>query len=109
MGGRSEECGRSAFFTLTDEPVTTPSPVVQFVTPSVRSTSGGTSVTIFGQYFQNGAVVSFGGTPATGVSVQSGNALTCTSPAHFAGSVAVTVANPDAQSGSLAGAFLYGP
>jgi hypothetical protein len=58
--------------------------------------------------FASGATVTFGGTPATGVSVASSTSMTAVTPAHSAGSVTVTVTNPDSQSASLTAGFTYG-
>jgi IPT/TIG domain-containing protein len=55
----------------------------------------------------SGATVRFGAAAATNVSVASASRITATSPAQAAGSVSVTVTNPDGQSGTLASAFLY--
>ena len=69
--------------------------------------AGGTAVTITGTGFQTGATVTFGGTAATGVTVVSATKITATTPAHAAGSVAVVVTNPDTQSGTVPGGYLY--
>ncbi|MBN1417467.1 MAG: IPT/TIG domain-containing protein, partial [Planctomycetes bacterium] len=84
-----------------------PPPVVSSVTPSQGPVSGGTAVTIGGTSFQTGATVTFGGTSATSVVVVSSTQITCATPAHAAGAVAVEVVNPDAQSGTLAGGFTF--
>jgi len=83
-------------------------PTVTSVTPNSGPTGGGTTVTISGVNFVSGATVTFGGTPATGVSVSSSTSMTAVTPAHGAGSVTVTVTNPDSQSASLTGGFTYG-
>jgi len=82
-------------------------PVVTSVEPSSGPVVGGTAVTIKGEEFKAGAVVRFGGVPATGVVVNSSSEITCTTPAHAAGVVAVEVMNSDCTAGSLAGAFTY--
>jgi hypothetical protein len=82
-------------------------PGVTGVSPGSGSTVGGTSVTITGANFLNGAMVTIGGVPATGVIVTNANAIVATTPSHAAGAVVVTVTNPDAQSGSLTGGFTY--
>ncbi len=64
-------------------------------------------VTIAGANFQSGANVSFGGTPATQVFVNSALSLTARTPPGSAGPVEVTVLNPDTQKASLANAFTY--
>ncbi len=93
--------------TMTVTPVTQPPPSVSSVNPSTGPVAGGTSVTVNGSGFANNATVSFGGTAATNVQVTSGTAISCKTPAHGAGQVAVAVTNPDAQSGVLANGFTY--
>ena len=83
-------------------------PTVTSVAPNSGPTGGGTTVTISGANFVSGATVTFGGTPATGVSVSSSTSMTAVTPAHSAGSVTVTVTNPDLLSASLTGGFTYG-
>ncbi len=70
-------------------------------------TSGGTRVVIPGSGFVAGARVTFGGIPATSVSVDSGTQITAVTPAHIAGAVEIVITNPDGQSGYLPGAFTY--
>ena len=74
---------------------TKPAPTVSGVSPNSGSTAGGTSVTISGTNFVNGATVTIGGTAATNVAVNSGTTITATTPAHAAGVVNVVVTNPD--------------
>ena len=83
-------------------------PTVASVTPGVGPATGGTLVTIGGASFQAGATVSFGGVAATGVAVLDGTTIAATTGAHAAGAVNVIITNPDAQSGTLAGGFIYG-
>src|SRR5262249_20125973 len=82
-------------------------PTVTSVTPSAGVTTGGTAVTITGTNFQNGATVTFGGTMATNVAFVDSNTLTATTPAHAAGTVDVTVTNPDTGVGTGTGVFTY--
>ncbi len=82
-------------------------PTVTTVAPGSGTTAGGTTVNVTGTNFVTGATVTFDGTAATGVAFGSATSLTCTTPAHAAGSVPVVVTNPDAQSGTLANAFTY--
>jgi plastocyanin len=82
-------------------------PTVTSVTPPAGVTTGGTSVTITGTNFQNGATVSFGGAMATNVAFVDSNTLTATTPAHAAGTVDVTVTNPDTGTGTGTGVFTY--
>lgn len=85
------------------------SPAVNAIAPSAGPASGGTVVTIVGANFLPGAAVSFGGTPATGVTVTSNTSISATTPAHVAGTVNVVVANTSGQSGTLANGFTYNP
>jgi hypothetical protein len=66
-------------------------PTITKLAPSSGSTAGGTAVTISGSGFASSASVSFGGTPATGVVVNSSSSLTAIAPAHAAGTAEVTV------------------
>ena len=56
-------------------------PTVSLVSPASGPSRGGTVVTIGGSGFVPGATVSFGGNPATGVTVDSSSSITATSPA----------------------------
>lgn len=82
-------------------------PTITSITPIVGSIIGGTSVTIMGTGFQTGATVSFGGAAATIVTVTS-TQITLTTPAHAAGTVNVTVTNPDGSSVTQTGGYTYG-
>ena len=82
-------------------------PAVGGVSPSSGTAAGGTAVTITGSNFTAGATVTFGGIPATNVTVATSTSITATTPAHAAGAVTVTVTNPNGQSGSLAGAYAF--
>ncbi len=76
------------------------------VGPATGSASGGQTVIINGYNFQNGATVSFGGSAATNVSVVSANILSCTSPAHAAGTVDVAVTSNGTTS-TLQGGYTF--
>lgn len=78
-----------------------PAPTITSLDPASGGTGGGTSVTIHGTNFVNGATVTFGGTAATGVTFGSSSSLTATAPAHAAGNVAVVVTNPDTQTATF--------
>ncbi len=69
-------------------------PTVATITATSGSANGGTSVTITGTYFTGATGVSIGGTPATSVSVVDDSTLTCTTPAHSAGTASVLVTTP---------------
>jgi hypothetical protein len=87
-------------------PPPSPAPSVSSVSPSSGSVDGGTTVTILGADFATGAVVAFGGDPASVTSVLSG-AITAVTPAHVAGTVDVQVTNPDLQVDTLAAGFTF--
>jgi len=85
----------------------TPAPVVDSVSPSQGSTSGGTAVDIDGDYLTGASSVSFGGVPVP-FSTNPDNSITATAPAEAAGTVDVTVTTPGGTS-ALTGAdqFTY--
>jgi hypothetical protein len=89
---------------------TAPTPArltVTSVAPSRGGTGGGTSVTITGSAFADGATVSIGGVQATNVKVMSPTSISAVTPARTpAGSSEVTV-TVGATSASLAGGFTY--
>lgn len=82
-------------------------PQITNVTPNRDDVAGGTKVTITGRNFVSGATVTFDQTPATNVTFVSSTEITCTSPAHGAGKVALTVTNPDKTADTLLDAFEY--
>ncbi|HXH47938.1 MAG TPA: IPT/TIG domain-containing protein [Terriglobia bacterium] len=86
----------------------TSSLTISSVTPNSGGTAGGTVVTIAGSNFVSGATVSFGGSPASGVSFVNATQLKATTPAHASGPVNVAVTNPDGTSAVLAGGFMFG-
>lgn len=71
-------------------------PTVTSVTPASGDAAGGTSLTIRGTRFQDGATVAIGGQAATDVVVVDGTSITCVSPALVAGTYDVVVTNPGA-------------
>lgn len=109
QSGSTTESTSNGQLALVDGSITVASqaPVVSSVTPGSGPTTGGTLVAIGGSGFQTGAAVSFGGVPATGVSVTGPSLISATTPAHAAGAVAVSVTNPDSQSGSLSNGFTF--
>ncbi len=84
-----------------------PTPTVTAVAPNSGPVSGGTAVTITGANFLAGATVTFGGTPATNVTVASSTSITATTPAAAAGAVNVVVTNSGGQSGALNNGYTY--
>ncbi len=82
-------------------------PVVTGISPTSGSQLGGTTVTISGSGFTSASTVSFGSTPATGVTVNSSSSITAISPAGT-GTVDVTVTTSVGTSHtSSADAFTY--
>src|SRR5205823_4819083 len=79
-------------------------PAVTSVSPNNGPTGGGTSVTITGTNFINGATVAFGLTPATGVVVNSATSITAVSPATLTpGTIHVRVSTSGGTSPAVAG------
>ena len=79
-------------------------PSISIISPSSGALSGGNPVTISGSSFTPTGVtsVTFGSAPATDVVVDSGGtSITCVSPANPAGSVTVTVTNPDLSTATI--------
>jgi hypothetical protein len=104
-------CVGNVFFDISNTNFTIgaalPAPTVTSIDPTSGPFSGGTSVTVTGTGFVDGAVVLFGGLGATSVTFNSSTSLTAVTPAQGSGTVSVTVFNPDGQSGTLNSAFLY--
>ncbi len=83
-------------------------PTVTTVSPTTGPIAGGTTVTINGSRFLDGATVRFGDAPGVQVVVQNALRLTVRTPAVTnAGRVAVVVTNPDGASGTLPDAFTF--
>lgn len=72
-------------------------PQVTAFAPASGPTGGGTLVTISGQGFPADAQVTFGGQPASNVSVSGGTQLSCLTPPHAAGAAEVRVRDPSTQ------------
>jgi hypothetical protein len=84
-----------------------PFPGVTNLAPSCGGLAGGTSITITGSNFVNGATVTIGGQPASNVVFVSSTTLTAETPAAAAGTQPVVVKNPDTQTATLPNAFTY--
>lgn len=86
-------------------------PSVAAVAPATGPSLGGTSVTITGTGFVDGATVEFGSGDtrrgARSVVVASSTEITAVTPAHPSGAVTITVTNPDSGSATLSGSFTY--
>ncbi len=85
---------------------TTPAPVVTSLTPGAGPIAGGTSVAINGANFVTGATVLFGTLPAT-ATFESDRRIIAITPAASAGTVGVTVTNPDGRASTLPNAFTF--
>ncbi|MEO8503908.1 MAG: zinc-dependent metalloprotease family protein [Acidobacteriota bacterium] len=96
----------NANFTIT-APSALPPPSLLSLLPISGTIAGGTSVALTGTDFVNGATVLFGASAATSVTFNSGTSLTVSTPAHAAGTVSVTVTNPDTQTSTLNSAYTY--
>jgi CSLREA domain-containing protein len=70
-------------------------PGVNSINPNFSQTSGDLFVTLNGSGFTGATQVTFGGKPASGVTVHSDTKITAFTPAHGAGSVAVGVTTPE--------------
>ncbi len=81
-------------------------PSLGTVSPNTGSTLGGTTVTLAGVNLTAVSAVTFGGVPATRVTVDSPIAVTATAPAHAAGVVDV-VATASNGTTSLTGSFTF--
>lgn len=82
-------------------------PSVSSVSPSVGSSAGGTVVSINGSGFIAPATVTFGGVPATSVTVVSSYLITATTPPNPVGTVSVLVAGPAGSVGGLTSGYTY--
>lgn len=87
-------------------PLDATQPEITAITPPSGSMYGGETVVIEGRNFADGATVTFGGTPAAKVTVESSDRIVVTTPAASAGgTVEVVVTNPNGQYAT--GSYLY--
>jgi hypothetical protein len=103
LPGGGGGAGRQGAIIVTYTPAA--NPTVTGCAPDNASVLGGTPVTLTGTNFTNATAVTFGGVPATGVTVVDANTITCTTPAHAAGLVAVEVTVP--QGSGSGNVFTY--
>jgi hypothetical protein len=82
-------------------------PVVRAVSPPLGSVAGGTTVTVAGSGFVDGAALFFGSVPAAAMHVDGPTSITAISPAGAEGAADVRVVNPNGASGVLSGGFAY--
>lgn len=87
--------------------VTLQAPVINSITPCAGLIDGGETMSITGKNFINGVTVKIGQEPAADIVLSSNSLVTCTIPAHEAGSVEVYVRNPDGQSATLNNGYTY--
>lgn len=83
-------------------------PSASAISPNSGPTAGGTTVKITGANFVFGAIVLFAGVQASSIAVTSPTQIQAVSPAGTAGTVDVSVRNPDGQTATLSGAYTYG-
>ena len=86
-----------------------PPPAVISVAPNAGPSDGGTVVTVVGRFFDPACRLYFGNTEAAGLNFENPTVLTAVAPVHAPGIVALRVANPDGQQGTMPGAFTYFP
>ena len=84
-----------------------PKPALSSVSPASGPEAGGNTVTLMGSGFVSPATVSFGGVPATAVTVTGSTTITATAPAGT-GTADVSVATALGSS-TLTGAYAYEP
>ena len=82
-------------------------PTLTRVEPDNDVVTGGATIKIIGENFQDGATVTIGGHAASNVIFASPTELEVEAPAGTAGSVDVVVTNPDGKSDTLADGFTY--
>lgn len=103
--GRNQSATLAGGFTYSGS--TTGTIGVSSISPTQGPASGGTVVTVNGSGFQTGATVMFGSTQSSTVTIASSTQLDAMSPPENAGTVGITVTDPNAQSSSLPSAFTY--
>ena len=86
-----------------------PPPNLTRVEPDEDMVTGGATVKVIGEDFQDGATVTIGGNAASNVTFVSPTELSVEIPVGAAGSADVVVTNPDGESDTLAGGFTYTP
>jgi len=80
---------------------------VSSVEPPAGPLSGGNTLSVNGAGFQTGAIIKIGEDDCLNPTYQSPSLLTCKAPTKLAGTYAVTVRNPDAQTATLQNAYRY--
>lgn len=99
--------GQSTPDTTTDEPGPVFPRTDTEVAPATGAEAGGTAVSIYGKGFTGATGVKFGADNATSVVVVNDGKITCASPAHAAGAVAITIVMPGDDIVIASPAFTY--
>ena len=86
---------------------TSASLTVSKLSPISGPAAGGTTVTVSGADFLSGVSVTFGGLPASSVSLTNSTTLVAVTPPHASGSADVTITNSDGTSASLSSGFTF--
>ncbi len=87
-----------------------PAPTASSMSPTTGTASGGTSVTVTGNNFEDGlTTVLIGGNlvAADDINVISKTSLSFSTPAHAAATVTVSVTTPTGTSANISGGFVY--
>lgn len=84
-------------------------PTLSSINPNNGTTAGGTACTLTGTNLTGCSSVSFSGSAATGISVDSSTQVRCASPAHSAGGVTVTATTPYGTSNGVAYTYTTPP
>lgn len=86
---------------------TSSSLTVSSVSPASGPAAGGTKVTISGANFQAGVSVTFGGLPASSVTLSNASTIVAVTPQHSSGAATVTITNTSGQSASWAKNYTF--
>ena len=84
-------------------------PIIYEVNPNSGPVSGGTKVTISGDYFKTGAMVKVGDKMSTEATAQNSQTITAVTASSSSGKQDVIVFNPDGLSYNLADGFTFLP
>lgn len=90
--------GGTSATSVSDRFTYTTVPVVSSINPTAGLPAGGTSIVITGSNFTSGSTVTFGGTAAATVTVNSATSITATSPTKAASAVDVIVSTTGGSS-----------
>ncbi|MBU5670958.1 IPT/TIG domain-containing protein [Paenibacillus brevis] len=84
-------------------------PIITSVSPDIGPLAGGTRVVITGEYFLEGAEVTFGNQAATIISTTSKQIIVNTPPSATVQTVDVSILNPDGTNATAVQAYSYVP